>query len=145
MSLEQSSIMELMEIRRGLEVQAAYLAARRKTAHDMETLYQAVKEMRNQMHDLEAYIRLDVEFHLAIAAASHNSMMGYLVESIRDALRGTVSAGLQSRGPNLDLETIQQTHEKLLNVIETGDPEGAMHAMLYHFDEAIYAMQQAPK
>lgn len=142
--LEQGTIIELMEVRRGLEVQAAVLAAQRRTSHDLEKIRRAVRAMRVNLDNLDNFTQLDVEFHLAVADASHNAMLGYLVESIREALRSTISAGLQSRGPNLNLEAIQHTHEQLLSMLEAGDAEGAMHGMLQHFDEAISAIQSSP-
>jgi GntR family transcriptional regulator, transcriptional repressor for pyruvate dehydrogenase complex len=145
MQMEKSSILELMEVRRGLEVQAASLAAQRRNPKDLETIQKAVRAMRASMQDLDTYTRLDVEFHLAIASASHNSILGLLVESIRDSLRSTISAGLLSRGNNLNLEVIQDTHEALLKAIEEGESEEAMLTMLQHFDEAISAISHSPE
>ena len=143
MQLEQSSILELMEVRRGLEVQAASLAAQRRTPKDIEAIQKTVKDMRASLNNVDAFTRLDLEFHLGIAAATHNSILGYLVESIRDALRSSITAGLLSRGDDLDLDTIQQTHEELLKAVEIGDSEEAQLTMLQHFDEAIKAISQS--
>lgn len=140
MQMERGSILEIMEVRRGLEVQAAELAAQRRTAKDLEILRKILLTMRENMSNLETYTRLDVEFHLRIASASHNTILVYLVESIRDALLNSISAGLQSRGAALNVELIQLTHEKLIQTLEEGDPRAAMQAMLLHFDEAITAM-----
>lgn len=140
--LDQSSILELMEVRRGLEVQAASLAAQRRSPNDLEAISRAVKGMRVRLDDLDAFTRLDVEFHIAISAASHNTILGFLVESIRDALRSSITAGLLSRGADLSLESIQQTHEDLFKAIEDGNSEEAMLTMLQHFDEAISAISQ---
>ena len=140
MQMERGTILELMDVRTGLEVQAAILAAQRRDEKDLQSIRKVVQAMRDNMNDLDTYTRLDVEFHLSIAAASHNTMMVYLVESIRDALRTTVSAGLLSRGSALELESIQRSHELLLETLVKGDVEGSMHAMQHHFDEAISAM-----
>lgn len=144
MQMEHSTILELMEVRRGLEVQAAGLAAQRRTAHDLETIRGIIQSMRENTADLEAYTHLDVEFHLQIACASHNTILVYLVESIRDALRNTISAGFQSRGALLRVEAVQRTHEVLLETIEKGDSKAATQAMLVHFDEAIAALSSPP-
>jgi GntR family transcriptional regulator, transcriptional repressor for pyruvate dehydrogenase complex len=142
MQMDQSAILELMEVRRGLEVQAVTLAAQRRKPADLEVIRRSVKAMRANMNNLDVFTQLDVDFHLGIAAASHNAILVYLVESIRDALRYTISAGLQSRGPDLNVEAIQQTHEALLKNIEEGNTEEAMLTMLQHFDEAISAISQ---
>lgn len=140
MQMEHRSILELMEVRRGLEVQAAELAAQRRTERDLQAIHRIIHMMQENIGNLDAYTHLDVELHLQIAAASHNAILAYLVESIRDALRNTISAGLKSRGAALQLETIQRTHETLLETIEKGDPQAAIQAMLLHFDEAIAAL-----
>ncbi len=140
MQMETSTMLELMEVRKGLEVQSAILAAQRRNEKDLAAIRRVLCAMRENMNDLDAYTRLDVEFHLCIAAASHNTMMVSLVETIRDALRNTIIAGLKSRGPALHLESIQQTHELLFQTLVDGNIQAANDAMLRHFDEAIVAM-----
>jgi GntR family transcriptional regulator, transcriptional repressor for pyruvate dehydrogenase complex len=140
MQIERNSILELMEVRKGLEVQAAILAASRRVPQELEQMERIVAEMRENLHDFEAYTRLDVEFHLLIAKASHNDMIVFLVESIRDALRNSISAGLRSRNRVAQLEELQNTHENLYRTLKQGDVDGARVIMTRHFDEAIAAM-----
>jgi DNA-binding FadR family transcriptional regulator len=140
MQMERGSLLEMMEVRKGLEVQAAALAASRRTEKDLAEMRQVVNALRESMEDLQAYTRLDVAFHLRIAAASHNTILVYLVESIRDALHNTISTGLQSRGAGLNIAPIQTSHEMLLEAFAIGSPSAAMRAMEQHFDEAIDAM-----
>lgn len=141
MRMERGTMLELMEIRKGLEVQAAMLAAQRRDEKDLRAIRQVVQAMHEHMRDVETYTRLDVDFHLLIATASHNTMMVYLIDSIRDALRSTVVAGLQSRGSDLHIESVQHTHEMLVDTLEKGNVEESMRAMTRHFDEAIAALK----
>ncbi len=140
MQLERSTILELVEIRKGLEVQAAILAAQRRQPEDLTCLTQTLEAMHNSLNDRETYARLDVEFHLQVAMASHNNMIIYLVESIREVLRNTINEGIRSRGEFLNLSAIQQTHEKLLETLRSGDQEAARVVMTLHFDEAYAAL-----
>ncbi len=140
MQMEYGTMLELMEVRKGLEVQSAALAAQRRDEKDLAAIGQVVRAMRACISDLDGFIRLDVEFHLRVAAASHNSMLVSLVESIRDALRNTIIAGLRSRGEGLEVESIQRTHERLYESLVEGDVQAAMETMEQHFDEAIVAM-----
>jgi DNA-binding FadR family transcriptional regulator len=140
MTMERSTMLELMEVRKGLEVQAAVLAAQRRDEKDLQALKLIVEAMGTNLGDLEAYTRLDVEFHLRIAAASHNMILLYLVESIREALRSTIAAGLQSRGSLLQVAIIQHTHERLLQALVESNTQEAMQIMAQHFDEAIEAL-----
>jgi DNA-binding FadR family transcriptional regulator len=140
MQTELGAVLELMEVRKGLEVQAATLAAARRDEKDLQAIRMVVEAMGQNMADLEMYTRLDVEFHLRIAAASHNAMLGYLIESIRDALRIAITTGLQSSGAVPRVEAVQQTHELLLMTLTAGDVEASRQAMIRHFDEAIEAI-----
>ncbi len=141
MQIERSAILELMEVRKGLEVEAAILAAARRQPKDIEAIERTVQAMRQSLRDQEEYTRLDVEFHLLVAKASHNDMIVYLVESIREALRNAISAGLRSRSDLAQIEGLQATHEKLLETLRQGDVEEARRIMTLHFDEAIAAMR----
>lgn len=135
-------MLELMEVRKGLEVQAAMLAASRREPEDLEALERTVHDMRQNMHDFDAFTRLDVEYHMQIARASHNEMIVHLVESIREALKNTIAAGLRSRSSEEQLENLQQTHEKLYQTLRQRDVEAARITMNQHFDEAMAAINE---
>jgi hypothetical protein len=89
--------MELMEIRKPLEIQSVVLATDRHTPGDLTKLEETVTVMAKNLHNLETYANLDVEFHLQIAAATRNIMMYYLIGSICEALEDAVLQGLHSR------------------------------------------------
>ena len=140
MRMDHGTMVQLMEVRKGLEVQAAGLAAQRCEAKDLQAIEQVVKAMEANIGNLEAYVRLDVDFHLAVAAAAHNAMLVNLIESIRGALRNTIITGLKSRGADLHLDLIQETHALLLQKLKDRDETGAIQAMTRHFDEALESM-----
>src|SRR5690554_2390554 len=50
--MERGTILELMEVRKGLEVQAAALAAQRRNEQDLQSIGKVVEGMRQNMHDL---------------------------------------------------------------------------------------------
>ncbi|MBI1882257.1 MAG: FadR family transcriptional regulator [Chloroflexi bacterium] len=138
--LERETIIELMEIRKPLEIQSATLAAQRRTLEDLGRLHEIVVSMREHLPDLELYANLDVEFHMQIASASHNKMMAYLIASIRDSLKDAILEGLRRRNTTEQLERVQALHETILTAIEQGQPGQAGAAMAQHFDEAVMAL-----
>src|SRR5579875_2625798 len=85
--LDTHSLVELMEVRLGLEMQCASLAAQRRMDRDVAELTRLVTAMRAQLFDEAAYAELDLAFHLAIAKASGNALLYHLVDSIREAAR----------------------------------------------------------
>jgi GntR family transcriptional regulator, transcriptional repressor for pyruvate dehydrogenase complex len=133
------TILELMEVRKGIEVESAILAARRRTPDELHRLQQIVSAMREHLDDIETYIVLDVELHLQIASATHNWMMYSLVESIRSSLAQMVRAGYQQRKRDQH-ERVQILHELVVDAIARGDAEAAGHSMAMHFDDAAVAL-----
>ena len=134
-TMDRSAMGEFMEIRKGLEIQGAKLAAVRRTPEQLAKMRSAVAAMRANLHDVDLFTENDVELHMLIAHATHNRLMVHLIDSIRDSMRATIWEGRQRRLTEEQLERIQDLHESLLTELERGDPEGAARAMELHFDE----------
>lgn len=137
------TLIELLELRRGLEVQSALLAARRRNAEDMGRLRTLVREMRVHKGDIEAYLDLDVQLHLAIASASRNQMLFQVLDSLRVPSRDTMKEGQNLHANPRDQEAIQRNHEILVDLIEARDAQGAAAYMAKHFDEAIESIEKS--
>jgi len=140
MRIQRETILELMEVRRGLEVECAILAATWRTAEDIAQLERTVTAMRAHLRDLEAYGDLDVALHLAIAAASHNDMLYHLVKSLRAALHDTIREGLRLLHTDAQLDHIQTAHESLVDAVRRGDAEEAGRIMATHLGGAAAAL-----
>lgn len=137
---EEENLREVLEIRYGIEVQCARLAAERRTEKHVAELNELVREMRDQLYESETYTELDLQFHQLIAAATGNRLLYYLVRSIRDALRDMIREGLTHRLTDRELQLVQSTHEEIVAQIAGGHPEEAARAMAFHFDDAIRAI-----
>ena len=138
--IQKKSVVELMEVRKPLEIQSAILATERHTPEDLISMEQIVIAMAQNLHNLETYANLDVEFHLLIAAAARNTMMYYLIGSIRESLEDVVMQGLRSRHSQAELERVQQAHEQIFAAIKAKDADSAAAMMEIHFDEAVAAL-----
>jgi DNA-binding FadR family transcriptional regulator len=138
--LDRNSIIELIEVRKGIEIQSAVLAAERRTEAELQQLEEIVKEMATQIGNLDTYISLDLKLHEIIATATHNSMFYHLIQSIRQACIDTIREGLLHRRTRQELERVQEMHETLIACIRTQDGKAAGEAMTIHFDEAIVAL-----
>jgi len=137
---ESATLIDLMEVRKPLEVQSAMLAAQRRTLEELARIAETVVAMRAHLDDLEPYTDLDVEFHLLIAAATHNTIMLHLINSIRDPLKEVIREGLRRRDTKEQLERVQSLHEAIFAAIERGSDVEAGRAMMQHFDEAVMAL-----
>jgi GntR family transcriptional regulator, transcriptional repressor for pyruvate dehydrogenase complex len=117
------------EVRAMLEVEVAGLAAERASREDLADLA-AICSVMEADEDLEAASRHDVEFHRAIARATHNELHLLLLDSVGEAL-------LEIRRENLAGGSRDDTlvlHRQILERIVARDPEGARGAMREHLD-----------
>jgi DNA-binding FadR family transcriptional regulator len=138
--MEREAIIDLMELRRGVEVQSAALAAQRRTPEAVARLAEIVAEMRHNLHLSDAYVELDVAFHLQIASMTRNTMLCYLVGAIRDAIKDVLHERLLRPQTDEQLERVQLGHEAILASLEQGDSTAAERAMAAHFDEAVMSL-----
>src|SRR5918995_6029171 len=69
-----ATAVELLEVRKGIEVQSATLAAQRRTSEELSELKSILPALGDAVHDPVAFTSIDTQFHLLVAAASHNKM-----------------------------------------------------------------------
>ncbi len=138
--IEREAIIDLMELRKGIEVQSAALAAQRRTPDHMARLREIVTEMRRNLHSPDAYVELDIAFHQQIASMTRNVMIYHLVGAIRDAIKDALHESLLRQQTDEQLERVQMGHEAILTSLEQGDITAAERAMAAHFDEAVASL-----
>jgi len=84
------NVMELLEVRKILEVEIATLAAIRATAEDLEDIRRALNKMVDDVNAGEIGDISDAEFHFAVVKAAHNPILVTLVNTISDMMAKTV-------------------------------------------------------
>ncbi len=137
MHAAQSNLLDLMEVRRGIEVESARLAAARRTSGELTRMTETVAAMRLHLDHPDTVADLDLQFHLAIATATRNAMLHHLVQSIRDASKDVIRLGLRYRQTARQRERGQHLHEEILAEIGASNADGAARAMTVHFEDAV--------
>ncbi|WP_421930229.1 FadR/GntR family transcriptional regulator [Nitratireductor rhodophyticola] len=142
LALDSGSVQELLEVRRGLEVQSAILAAQRAGEDDCRRLEETVALMKKHLDekDHRAFIDLDVQLHLLIASASRNAMLYNLIASIRGPMRESIAHGIAARNSQRELQRIHVLHSDVVTAIRMGDGAAAAVAMAAHFDDALISI-----
>lgn len=135
--LKDVSIVELLEVRRGIEVEAARLAASRATDSDIAALAELVDAMGQETGHPGRYAELDTAFHLAIAHTSRNAMLAHLVEAIRVPLRTSIERGLDTWTKAGHVDKVQHIHTDIRDAITRRDPAEAIRTMDYHFEQVL--------
>ena len=141
--LNAVTVRELLEVRRGIEVQSISLAAQRRTESHIAKLQSLLAMMSDARYDLQLYSELDAQLHLQIAAASQNQMIYYFVESLGDALRQVSLAGLLNRRNQTDLDEVHTMHMLLVNAVVTQNGLLAESTMASHVEAAMIALSRS--
>ena len=137
-----ATAIELLEVRKGIEVQSATLAAERRTATELSELTRILPALGEAVHDPATFVTIDTQFHLLVAAASHNKMLHYLIESIREPMQESMRA-VSRRRITADQHVFALTaHTRIVEAIARAAPEAAGSAMAAHFDVAISLLHE---
>jgi DNA-binding FadR family transcriptional regulator len=140
MQIEHEAIIDLMELRKGIEVQSATLAAERHTPEELGRLAEIVAGMRRNLHNPDAHVELDHAFHQQIATMTHNTMIHYLVGAVRSAITEVLQERMLRQLTDEQLERVQVGHEAILSSLVQGDAAAAERAMSTHFDDALASL-----
>jgi GntR family transcriptional regulator, transcriptional repressor for pyruvate dehydrogenase complex len=139
---QSSSIpyLELMEIRRVLEVQIAALAAERITEDFVEQLETMLVSMEATLESPEAFAQADLEFHMSLARATGNNLFEIILNPFIEPLYE--GRRLSSEIPGVAQEAMVH-HRKILDMVKAGDGEGASEAMLSHLEQSSRVILEA--
>ena len=118
------SLRALVEARQALEPMVAYLAARNRTAEDLAAL-KAISKRIDQaaIDDVPLFLQENMQWHSALAAASHNDLLRAFTASISaqmfEASRLDKFASPDVRG------LVTHAHRRILQAIEAQDADAA--------------------
>jgi GntR family transcriptional repressor for pyruvate dehydrogenase complex len=126
---QEDGTRDLVEVREILEPEIAALAALRASADQVERLERAVATMDAALADAEIFIEADLDFHLALADASQNSLIPTLITPIVGLLREQRIKIFHVRGGP---ERGQMHHKRILAAVLRRDASGAREAMRAH-------------
>ncbi|ATI38790.1 FadR/GntR family transcriptional regulator [Acinetobacter baumannii] len=125
----------LSTVRRVLEPELAYIAASTANEEDIERIKQAYEGMEKAT-TVEEFIEPDIQFHLAIAKATHNDLLAYMSKMLVLPLQQSIQ--VTSLRPNLQGHSLPR-HKAILTSIENKDPLSARHASLVQLDDTKMA------
>jgi len=128
--MERTLQRDLLETRRLFEIPIVRLAAERRNDADIERLSEMRLRRPVVFEGHEEMRADDMEFHLALAAATHNHVLYSLQEHI-DRVR--VARQSIAIPVNVRVE-LRRLHTPLVQAIINKDPDGAERALRAHFD-----------
>jgi GntR family transcriptional repressor for pyruvate dehydrogenase complex len=125
----------MLELRIGVESEAAALAARRRSPAQLKEMRLALDEFGRRLAAGEDVADVDFRFHLLVAQATDNRYFTTFMGSLGP--KAIPRAGLKL--PQQDAEArrdylagVNREHEDIYGAIARGDPDGARAAMRNH-------------
>lgn len=131
-NVDERLLHDLTEVRRIIEPPAAALAAIRASPDHIQSLQRWYARMEKDLDDDEGFINADMGFHMAILAASRNSILQQLNRAINLVLRISRTVTVAVPGSS---EASMPFHLAIVEAVRDGDGTAAetrMRELLEH-------------
>lgn len=119
-ALQKADINSVIEARIAIEVEAAALAAERRSPAELRAIRRAADERATQRTEIDAHVDADIAFHRAIVMASHNPIIIDLFDSFTPRSRQAMIDLLRLRGA-FGSDVDQRAHTAVLDAIADRD------------------------
>jgi GntR family transcriptional regulator, transcriptional repressor for pyruvate dehydrogenase complex len=140
-------VIALLELRLGLETEAAALAAERRNRADLREMRSALREFAASVESGQEAVAADVRFHRAIARATRNrhfaDLMGTLGGTMIPRARLDAAEPMTAQR-RLFLRRVLAEHESICDAIAAGDRDAARAAMRTHLSNSRERRRRAP-
>ncbi|MEU1664132.1 FCD domain-containing protein [Streptomyces sparsogenes] len=137
--LRRAAVTDVFEVRMLIEVQAAQLAARRRTDADLTALSAALDARKAAAAgDDASFVDADIALHAAVVGAAHNPVLTDLFAEFTPRLRqGLIDLvdllALRADAPNHG----DEAHTALVRAVERGDAEAAGEVLRAELEQTL--------
>jgi GntR family transcriptional regulator, transcriptional repressor for pyruvate dehydrogenase complex len=145
-ALSDQSPIDILEVREPIEVKAAFLAAENRTEQDIQEMTSAFEKLKNLILSGKDPKEADMEFHLAVAKATNNTVLEKTMELIFSLMDKdfweTVMENLSVRVYQDEKEIAEyiMIHEEILKAIIDKNKEKAQLLMKLHINQQIESL-----
>jgi DNA-binding FadR family transcriptional regulator len=138
------SLLHIIELRRGLDAEIAFLAATRRKREQMSAIRRALADIEKASKAGRDAAAEDLAFHLSIARATGNPLFLELLRFLNQFLY--VAIRVTRANEDMRVEYSEQTrveHMAIAGAIERQDPEAAATAAKIHMINAAVRIKSA--
>ena len=134
----RESFIDIVEARTMLELDVFELASERASDDDLKSIEKVCLKMEQCIGDVDMFNRFDLQFHLRLAEATHNSVFPVLVNTLFE-MTGKQMFMFIRLNPE-KMQDVQREHMEILEAIKSRDKSRIAKAALRHFNvtEIIY-------
>jgi GntR family uxuAB operon transcriptional repressor len=134
---EITSPLELIEARLAIEPHMVKLAALNASSRDLEQLQSTLENLENCHDDREKFSRADEQFHLSLAAASHNRMIYWFYKKLSDVRTHAQWGGMKKLIVNASsIRKYNSQHRALYTALINRDVKEVEKVMIEHLEKA---------
>ncbi|GLJ61653.1 GntR family transcriptional regulator [Microbacterium barkeri] len=131
--LRRADIVTVIEARTAIEVEAASLAATRRTPPDLRMIRRALALRTSPGQSVEEHVDADMALHRTIVVAAHNEVLTELFDGFVPRVRRAMVDMLRIR-PVHDASADQDAHAVVVDAIADRMPDAAARASRAHLD-----------
>lgn len=138
--LDDSTLLQLFEARKVVEVGNVALAAQRITDEELVELEACLQRSEQLIDNPDQFVLADLELHEIITKAACNPMLGRFMASV-----STLVAVSRQKTGHVAGVTAQAAadHRQIVAALKARDPQAASAAMLQHLEHVEQRYQQA--
>ncbi|MFI6090436.1 FadR/GntR family transcriptional regulator [Streptomyces sp. NPDC051218] len=140
----KSKVLQIVEVRRAMEGEAASLAATRSTPDDVTRMRRSLAAIDEAVAAGGDGVEEDLAFHQSIAESTGNPVMVSTVRYLGEVMRGGIRVTRANEARRDDfIEAVRVEHHAILAAIESGDAGAARSAVRRHMKHAASRLQDA--
>ncbi len=134
--------LQVMELRRGIEGEAAALSAQRRTPEQLVRIKQALVEIDEAVEKDNDGADEDIGLHKIIALTTGNSLYVSLLDFLDHFMHASIKVTRANKARHMD-PSIQAEHQAIIEAIAQADPDAARRAAVAHIDNAAARLRLA--
>lgn len=142
--LEKANVRNLMEVRKGLEVEAAGLAAEKASPRDLEKMKKALDQMEQDLNTGTGGDKADLDFHFSITEATRNPLLIRVMNTVYDTMNQTlkITRKLWLSSTSGTPRRLYEEHRDIYMAIKEGDSPKARKIMAEHLSKVVGELER---
>lgn len=142
--IHSAAIIDLLEIREGLETRAFALATQRASNDDLIEIEKALIALEERVKLHKAATKEDLRFHLALVEACHNSTMIEVIKIIFKQLFESLNETRTTIRKLANVDHFVDVHREIYNALLARDADKGVELIKNHIEDTIGLYQANP-
>ena len=136
------TLLSLLQTREAIEPSLAALAAKNRTEEELQRLVEVTERVENAFLTPPEFLRENVQWHMAVAAASHNELLRAFLHSISDMVYK--ASAIENFATDAVRKQVMHAHRRILEAIVAQDVDVAERRMGLHLAALTAACRDFP-